>query len=157
MKIRVLGTSFNVIALPKSRTFKVSVVTGKVQVSANDKSGKSASVYLTPKQQASFHLTSRKIVQTVLSETQLKKQYWKPFTLNFSDDATMAMVAKELEKAFQVKIEFSDPNLANCYLKVDFNNQQLSEIINYLEKLLDVNCEIIDGSTLKISGEGCPI
>jgi ferric-dicitrate binding protein FerR (iron transport regulator) len=156
MNIRVLGTSFNVIALPKSRTFKVSVVTGKVQVTAKGKSGQSESVYLTPKQQASFNLNSQKIIQTQLSETQLKKQYWKPFTLNFSEDATMAMVSKELERAFQVKIEFSDPDLANCYLKVDFNNQQLPEIIDYLEKLLDVSCEMLDSGTLKITGQGCP-
>jgi hypothetical protein len=67
----------------------------------------------------------------------------------------MGMVSKELEKAFQIKIQFSDPNLANCHLKVDFNNQQLPEIINYLEKLLDVTCEMLDGGTLKITGEGC--
>ncbi len=155
MRITVVGTSFNVIALPTSRTFKVSVITGKVQVTAQDKSGRSESVYLTPKQQASFNLTSKKIVQTLLSETQLKKHYWKPFTLNFSEDATMRMVSNELEKAFQVKIEFSNPDIANCHLKVDFNNQQLPEIISYLEKLLDVSCEMIDGSTLQITGEGC--
>jgi len=157
MKIKVVGTSFNVIALPKSRTFKVAVVTGKVQVTAQHKSGRLESVYLTPKQQGSFNLSSQKILQTVLSETQLKNQYWKPFTLNFSDDATMLMVSKELEKAFEVKIEFSNPDIANCNLKVDFNNQQLPEIISYLEKLLDVSCELIDGGTLKITGEGCPL
>ena len=157
MRIRVVGTSFNVIALPKSRTFKVAVVTGKVQVTAQDKSGRSESVYLMPKQQASFNLSSQKIVQTVLSETQLKSQYWKPFTLNFGDDASMRMISNELENAFQVKIEFSNPDIANCHLKVDFNNQRLPEIISYLEKLLDVNCELIDGGTLKITGEGCPL
>lgn len=157
MMIRVVGTSFNVTALPKSRTFKVSVVTGKVQVTARDKSGIPASVYLTPKQQASFNLSSQKIVQTLLSETQLKKEYWKPFTLNFNEDATMGMVSKELEKAFQVKIKFSNPDLVNCHLKVDFNNQQLPEIISYLEKLLDVSCEMLDGGTLKITGEGCQL
>ena len=155
MKIKVIGTSFNVTALPNSRTFKVSVVTGKVQVTAQGKSGKSESVYLLPKQQASFNLASQKIVQTALTETQLKKRYWKPFSLKFNEEATVAQVARELEKAFQVRIEFSNPDIANCYLKVDFDNQQLPEITSYLEKLLDVNCEMVDGSTLSISGEGC--
>jgi ferric-dicitrate binding protein FerR (iron transport regulator) len=154
MTIRVVGTSFNVIALPSSRTFKVSVVTGKVQVTGQGKSGETESVYLTPKHQASFNLSSQKIVQTELSEVQLKKQYWKPFSLNFSD-ATMDVVAKEMQKAFQVKVEFSNADIANCHLKVDFNNQQLPEIISLLEKLLDVSCELVDGGTLKITGEGC--
>jgi ferric-dicitrate binding protein FerR (iron transport regulator) len=154
MKIRVVGTSFNVIALPNSRTFKVSVVTGKVQVTGRGKSGETESVFLTPKHQASFNLSSQKIVQTELSEVQLKKQYWKPFSLNFSD-ATMDVVAKEMQKAFQVKVEFSDADIARCHLKVDFDNQQLPEIISLLEKLLDVSCELVDGSTLKITGEGC--
>lgn len=155
MKIKVVGTSFNVIAIPASRTFKVLVVTGRVQVTARDKSGTANSVFLMPKQQASFNLNSQKIVQSLLTETQLKKQYWKPFTLNFSDDATMGMVAAELEKAFNVKVRFSNPDIVNCHLKVDFNNQQLPEIINYLEKLLDVTCEMTDGGTLEITGEGC--
>jgi ferric-dicitrate binding protein FerR (iron transport regulator) len=155
MNIRVIGTSFNVIALPTSRTFKVSVVTGKVQVTGKDKSGKMESVYLVPKQQASFNLSSQKIVQSVLTETQLKKQYWKPFSLSFND-ATMDIVAKELQKAFEVKVEFSNAEINNCHLKVDFNNQQLSDIISLLEKLLDVSCELVDGKTLKITGEGCP-
>jgi ferric-dicitrate binding protein FerR (iron transport regulator) len=155
MKIKVIGTSFNVTALPKSRTFKVSVVSGKVQVTAQGKSGKSESVYLTPKQQASFNLASQKIVQTDLTETQLKKQYWKPFSLKFNEEAKMEKVVRELEKAFQVRIEFSNPDIANCYLKVDFDNQQLPEITNYLEKLLDVNCDMVDGTTLRIIGEGC--
>jgi ferric-dicitrate binding protein FerR (iron transport regulator) len=157
MKIRVVGTSFNVIALPGSRTFRVSVVTGKVEVIARDKSGNAESVYLTPKQQASFNLSSQKFVHTLLTETQLKQQYWKPFSLNFTDEATMGVVATELEKAFQIKVKFSDPGIANCQLKVDFNSQQLPEIINYLEKLLDVSCEMVDGSTLKITGEGCSL
>lgn len=155
MKIKVVGTSFNVIALPASRTFKVLVVTGRVQVTARDKSGTANSVFLMPKQQASFNLNSQKIVQSLLTETQIKKQYWKPFTLNFTDDATVGMVATELEKAFNVKVRFSNPDIANCHLKVDFNNQQLPEIINYLEKLLDVTCEMTDGGTLEITGEGC--
>ncbi len=154
MNIRVLGTSFNVIALPTSRTFKVSVVTGKVQVTGQGKSGKTESVYLTPKHQASFNLSSQKIVQTEISDVQLKKQYWKPFSLSFSD-ATMDVVADELQKAFQVNVQFSNTDIARCHLKVDFNNQQLPEIISLLEKLLDVSCELVDGSTLKITGEGC--
>lgn len=154
MNIKVVGTSFYVIALPTSRTFKVAVVTGKVQVTGQSKSGNTESVYLTPKHQATFNLSSQKIAQMELSEVQLKSEYWKPFSLNFSD-ATMNVVAKEIQKAFQVKVEFSNADIANCHLRVNFNNQQLPEIISLLEKLLDVNCELVDGSTLKITGEGC--
>jgi ferric-dicitrate binding protein FerR (iron transport regulator) len=154
MNIRVVGTSFNVIALPRSKTFKVSVVTGQVHVTGRDRSGKMESVYLKPKDEASFNLSTQKLVQTVLTETQLKKRYWKPFSLNFND-ATMGVVSKELQKAFQVKVEYSNADIADCHLKVDFDNQQLPEIIDLLEKLLNVNCELVDSSTLKITGEGC--
>jgi transmembrane sensor len=153
MEIRVLGTSFNVTALPESRAFKVSVVTGKVQVTAQGKSRDS--VFLLPNQQASYNVASQKIVQSVISEAQLKKQYWKPFSLKFNEEAQMALVARQLEKAFQVRVIFTNPDIENCYLKVDFDNWQLPEIMTYLEKLLDVECELVDGDTLTISGEGC--
>jgi ferric-dicitrate binding protein FerR (iron transport regulator) len=154
MKIRVVGTSFNVIALPNSRTFKVTVVTGKVQVTADNKKGQRKTILLLPKQQASFNLGSHTLVQTEINSVQLKKQLWKPFSLSFSD-ATMETVSEELEKAFQIKIHFSNPAIANCHLKVDFNNQQLNEVLTLLEKLLDVECEMVDEGTLRIVGEGC--
>jgi ferric-dicitrate binding protein FerR (iron transport regulator) len=143
-----------VIALPGNKVFNVAVVTGKVEVTAQNKAGKKEWVFLTPKEQASYSPNTKKIVQSLLTETQLKYQFWKPFSLSFGD-AAMETVSRELEKAFQVKVSFSDPALANCHLRVDFNNQQLPEIMSLLEMLLDVNCELTEGNVLRITGEGC--
>ena len=154
METLVVGTSFNVLALPDSKSFKVSVVTGKVQVRVKNEKGILQSLLLLPKQQSNFNLQSKELVYNDVSEKELKTEYWKPFTLNF-EDADMNEVKAELEKAFNINIEFSNSSLSKCRIRVNFNNHKLPQIIEILEKLLDVSCQMDEQNTLTIAGEGC--
>jgi ferric-dicitrate binding protein FerR (iron transport regulator) len=155
METRVVGTSFNVTALPQSKTYKVSVITGKVQVTAKDKQGIVHSILLQPKQQSSFNLQSSELAFASLSDKVIKTQYWKPFSLQF-EDASMEEVKTQLEKAFSVKVLLQNKNLANCRLRANFTNEKLPQIMGIIEKLLDVTCVLDDNNILSISGEGCP-
>lgn len=154
METRVIGTSFNLLALPESKSFKVSVVTGKVQVSVKNEQGILQSILLLPSQQASFNLMSKELVYNDISERDLKIEYWKPFTLNF-EDATMSEVKEELEKAFNVKIVFPNSSLSKCKIRVNFYNYKLPQVMDILEKILDVECKLGEDNILTIAGEGC--
>ena len=154
METRVIGTSFNLLALPESKSFKVSVVTGKVQVSVKNDQGVLQSILLLPSQQASFNLASKELVYNDISERDLKIEYWKPFTVNF-EDATMGEVKEELENAFNVKIVFPNSSLSKCRIRVNFYNYKLPQVMDILEKLLDVDCELGEDNILTIAGEGC--
>lgn len=154
VETRVIGTSFHLIALPERKSFRVSVVTGKVQVSVRDEQGILQSILLMPSQQASFDVRLKELVYNDISERDLKIEYWKPLTLNF-DDASMSEVKDELEKAFDVKIVFPNSGLSKCRIRVNFHNYKLSQIIEILEKILDVDCALDENNILTIAGEGC--
>lgn len=149
MQTRVVGTSFSVQAFPDSRTFKVSVVTGKVQVSVKSKTP----IFLEPGQQANYVVATKGLSKEVIPDEKLRTEYWKPLTLSF-DEAAFSDIAIALEKAFDVKVQLSNAAINNCHLKVDFNNQKLPQVMEWLEKLMDVKCSL-DGDVFTISGEGC--
>ncbi len=154
MTTTVLGTSFNVMAIPNSKKFKVSVVSGSVKVSVNDAKEAIKTVLLKPNEQASFLMNSKELTYAAISPTELKANFWKPVTLNF-EDADMAQIAAELEKAFKITVVFEKPTISKCKLKVDFENQKLPEILSFIEKLLDVKCHLNDQNILNIIGTGC--
>ncbi len=154
MTTTVLGTSFNVMAIPNSKKFKVSVVSGSVRVSVIDTKYLLRAVLLKPNEQASFLVNSGELTYAAISATELKENYWRPVTLNF-EDAEMGEIAAELEKVYKVKVVFGKQSISKCKLKVDFDNQKLPQILNFIEKLLDVKCKLNDQNVLSISGEGC--
>ncbi|HVG15414.1 MAG TPA: FecR family protein [Chitinophagaceae bacterium] len=155
LRTKVIGTSFNIRAMPLSEEYKVSVVTGKVQVSIQNKEGRTESLMLAPSQQASYKVSDKLLTQIKLPAQQLRREYWKPVTLSFEDE-NLVEVAKSLEAAFNINIKFSEKNIGNCLLTVSFNNQRLTEIIEMMETLLHVDCELSDdGKTLTIYGQGC--
>ncbi|MNL81759.1 hypothetical protein D3C87_2089610 [compost metagenome] len=66
----------------------------------------------------------------------------------------MSEVANRLQQTFRIKIEFANPHIKKCRLKVDFNNQRLPEILEMIETLLGTTYEI-EGDKVTLKGEGC--
>jgi transmembrane sensor len=150
MKTRVLGTSFNVRANVAESTCKVTVVTGVVEVeSLKEKKP----VVLRPKQQVIFAKNSNSLTVKTLTESHAEKEIWQTVSLVF-DEVPMAEVAERLSKIFHVNIEFKNPEIKKCRLKVDFNNQRLPEILEMIDALLGTTYEI-DGDKITLVGEGC--
>lgn len=153
LKTQVLGTSFNVKANTASDTYAVSVVTGKVSVSARMKNGRLKTVLLQPQQQAVFALNTQELATKTIPVNVAKQEIWQPASLSF-DDATLAEVAKRLEKTFNTTVTLANPALANCRLTVDFNQQRLAEILEQINKLLNTQYSLKD-NLIVLTGEGC--
>jgi transmembrane sensor len=150
MKTRVLGTSFNVRANVAESTCKVTVVTGVVEVeSLKEKKP----VILRPKQQVVFAKNSNSLTVKTLTENHAEKEIWQTVSLVF-DEVPMTEVAERLSKIFHVSIEFKNPEIKKCRLKVDFNNQRLPEILEMIDALLGTTYEI-EGDKITLLGEGC--
>ncbi|MCF2491043.1 FecR family protein [Dyadobacter sp. CY347] len=150
MKTRVLGTSFNVRANAGEATCQVTVVTGVVEVeSLKEKKP----VILRPAQQVVFAKNSNALTVKTLPENQETKEIWQSVSLVF-DEAPMEEVAERLGKLFKVNIEFKDPHIKKCRLKVDFNNQRLPEILDMIDALLGTTYQI-EGDKITFGGEGC--
>ncbi|MEO6686740.1 MAG: FecR family protein [Dyadobacter sp.] len=153
VKTQVLGTTFNVQANDNESTFKVSVVTGSVAVSTPNRKNKIETVILKPRDQAIYEKESQNITVNVLENSALIHENWQSVSLAF-DETPMSEVANRLQQTFKIKIEFANLHIQKCRLKVDFNNQRLSEILDMIDILLGTTYEI-DGNKIIIKGEGC--
>ncbi|GGN03985.1 hypothetical protein GCM10010967_43570 [Dyadobacter beijingensis] len=149
VQVKVLGTSFNVRANKGEAEYEVSVVTGKVSVTAD----KGREVMLLPHQQAVFKVASGELVSAQVPETAQKAPVWQPVSLTFRD-AKLGEVVKRLEEQFDVKIRLDNPNLENCRVKATFDHNRLSEILEMTMQIVDANYQM-QNDEIVIRGEGC--
>ncbi|MBE9461235.1 FecR family protein [Dyadobacter subterraneus] len=152
MVVKVLGTSFNVKAVSEGKHFEISVVTGRVEVSAPDIEAKTQQVILKPNQQALFELESKKLSFQEMAGLQ-KKEIYQPVSITFTDTPLRDAI-RQLEKKFNVSIKLSDPGIAKCRISADFEQQPLPAIMDMLCKTLEANY-IINENTITIQGEPC--
>jgi ferric-dicitrate binding protein FerR (iron transport regulator) len=120
----VLGTAFNIRAMPGESNITVTVNRGKVKV-ANKQTTLGV---ITPRQQITFDR------QRVTSNMQLIKtdsyMQWKEETLLF-DNLTIAEAAKLLEAKFKTKIAIIDESLSSQRFTASFpKNESLEEALN---------------------------
>lgn len=154
LKTQVLGTSFNLKANENGRVFKVSVLTGSVEVTAPVLTGNELkTIVIKPNEQMVFETatSNMRLVEVMKSDTKLLT--WQPVSLKF-DDVPMSAVIARLEQTFAVEITVSSPRLATCRLKIDFENQRLPEILEMINVVLGARYEI-NGESVVLIGDGC--
>lgn len=149
VQVKVLGTSFNVRANKGEAEYAVSVVTGKVSVTAD----KGKEVMLLPHQQAVFKVASGELVSEEVPDMAEKAPLWQPVSLTFTD-AKLGEVVKRLEDKFDVKIRLENPNLENCRVKATFDKNRLSEILDMTMQIVDARY-LMQNDEIVIRGEGC--
>lgn len=150
LQTKVLGTSFNVRAIPGEGSFKVSVATGRVEVSDLKKKER---VVLKPEQEVVLEPESKHLAVNVVKEAASGKEMWQSASLVFND-TPMTEVADRLMKTFHVKIGFADDDLADCRIKVDFTDQRLPEILEMIDTLLGSTYRL-EGDSITLKGQGC--
>ncbi|SDH23939.1 FecR family protein [Dyadobacter soli] len=149
VQVKVLGTSFNVRANKGEAEYEVSVVTGKVSVTAD----KGREVTLLPHQQAVFKVASGELISEEVPVVAEKAPLWQPVSLAFTD-AKLGEVVKRLEEKFDVKIRLENPNLENCRVKATFDQNRLSEILDMTMQIVDARYAM-QNEEIVIRGEGC--
>lgn len=152
VKIKVLGTSFNVKAITARKVFQVSVVTGRVQVSAPDRQQNEQQVILKPQQQAFFQTDSKRLI-TSLMPVHSRKEIYEPITVVF-DETPLEQVVDKLQKRFAIQIRLSNPRLASCRVSADFEQQSLPIIMEMLCTALDATYTMADNKIV-IDGQPC--
>lgn len=154
MQIRVLGTKFNVKALPEQAIFQVSVVSGSVAVRGLTKDGDTdpQTIILKPQQKVLFEVATNELTAMEAS-SEAKKEIFEPISINFNETPVNDVIT-QLERQFNIHIQLSDKALANCLLTADFNNQSLPVILEILCASLDVSYTL-SGDTLILRGAGC--
>lgn len=150
--IRVLGTSFNVKAPVKNKVFQVSVVTGRVEVSAPGKEATPQLVVLQPKQEAFFETGSRRLVLSPVP-VHSKKEMYEPVTVVFKE-TPLNRAIDQLEKRFDISISMSNPEIASCLVTGDFEKESLPAIMEMLCNSLEATYTM-SGKTITIDALPC--
>lgn len=134
IKVKVLGTKFNVKARPDETLF-VTLSEGKVEVFDNEVQN---AITLKPDQQVSYSKDKGFLILEHV-DTDLKK-LWMEGELCFVNRA-LSEIVKELERQFDVVIEIKDPTLVHeiftCRFKSDatidqiMNNMRGTKLLDY--------------------------
>jgi transmembrane sensor len=150
--IKVLGTSFNVKAPVENKIFQVSVVTGRVEVSAPNKEQKQQLVVLKPQQEAFFETGSRRLVLSPVP-VHSKKEIYESVTIVFKETPLNEAVTL-LEKRFDIDIRLSNPEIGSCQVTGDFEKEPLPAIIEMLCNSLEASYTM-SGKTITIDALPC--
>lgn len=150
---KVLGTSFNIQAFVGNE-IRVTVETGKVQVDAtiqDEESGtRMRQVFLNPSEQAVLKgqewSTSRVDLNNSLA--------WRNNTIRF-DEATMAEVANELERWYNVRMSFENEGIRNCLINGQFKDQSLENVLKSIQYMYNVDFKYTNQNQIILYGNGC--
>lgn len=151
VKIKVLGTRFNVKALEKQKMLEVSVVTGSVSVTAPGEKT-TQEVILKPQQKAFFEPKSKRLTFFKIPN-QAKKEIFEPVTIVF-EETQLTSVIKQLEQRFDTHILLVNPDMNRCKLTADFEQQSLPVILEMLCTSLEASYSMSE-NTILIDGKAC--
>jgi ferric-dicitrate binding protein FerR (iron transport regulator) len=128
MKIKVLGTEFNVKAYAEDKNIETTLVEGRVRV-LNDID--STVVFLKPSQKATY---IKHKSQIVVEKVDNLDQYtgWKNHKFIY-DDAPMIQVLKDIERAYNVQFKIRSQDIYSYSYKGTFDNLTISQILDLFE------------------------
>lgn len=144
----VLGTSFNVNAFDID-DISVAVATGKVQVAASDEDERK--VLLLPNNLVRYTPTKGLIVSDIDVNNLIA---WKTNTLHF-EDMPLDEVAVILERWYNAEIEFQNSAIKTCRINGEFRNQRLSEVLESIQYMYNVDFKFSEPNKVELYGEGC--
>lgn len=123
-----LGTSFNISAYPGKEQVEVNVTTGSVRL--RDKNQNEGTI-LTEGSSGKLQTVNGKI----LVSNKLSPNYLSWITKEVTFHHTpLSTVFEELENIYHVRIEFTDPKIANISYTANFEKFQLEDIVNVIAK-----------------------
>jgi transmembrane sensor len=149
MRVRVLGTSFNVRSYNYDQEVRTTLVKGKVMIESDDASG---TLTLMPNQQAVFEKQTRKISLEHQVETE-EFTSWREGKLSF-DDQPLSIIIHELERWYNVTIKVEDQTALTCRFSAKINNKTLEEVMELFEASDGIHYTI-EGKQVLIKGKLC--
>ena len=126
LDVAVLGTSFNIDAYTPGASITVTVSAGKVSVGNEQNTG----IAISANQQAIYQNEGNKIDTTAINAADFNA--WREGQLVFRN-LTFGNIAQRLERAYNVRIRFATPAIANALLTARFDrNTALKDILKML-------------------------
>lgn len=146
--IEVLGTEFNVKAIPGDSLVEVLVSSGKVKLTG---SSEDQAVVLNADEKGVLNLNTGRIVK--IETPDLNDLYWKRKILVFRETG-MGTVIETLEEIFGKKFIVEKPALNKCKLTATFIDEPIESVIAIIASTFNWTYEL-NGDEIKMNGEGC--
>lgn len=141
IKIKVLGTSFNVKSYDKDKKVETTLVTGKVELIKD----KETPIVLAPSQKAVFYKKENKLeIEEVKS---LEVVAWKEGKLIFKKTSLQEVVI-DLERKYNVKININSQKLLNYEYTGTFDNLSIDEVLKLLTISSPIEYSIKNGKII---------
>ena len=145
VKIKDIGTSFNVRAYPESNTVEVVVESGEVMFYTDKDSG----VYLRANGKGIYNKTTKTFTIDQPGENVLAYKT-RVFTFSNSDLLT---VVEALNDVYDKQIIVSD-KIGSCHITVSFNNESQGEIVAIIAETLGLTVSESEDKIM-LEGPGC--
>lgn len=150
LRIKVLGTSFNVRSYQVEKNIETTLVKGKVIIETNR--GDDNNITLIPNQQAVFEKNTKKIVLENRVNTE-NYTSWKEGKLQF-DDQSLSFIIQELERWYNVTIHVADNSSLGCRFSANVSNKTLEEVLELFKASEAIDYKI-EGQEVFIQGKLC--
>lgn len=146
IKIKVLGTAFNVQDNKEKNEIETEVTRGKVLMYTTEKQ-----ITIEAGMKGIYRRQTKELIlEKLQSENNIA---YATHELSFSD-ATLKEVTDQLSKAYGVQFVFKNKKIEDCLLTTEYRNRSLSFVMNVIAESLNLTYEIKD-NTVYISGDGC--
>lgn len=142
--IKVLGTRFNVRTTPDS--VLVALESGSVRMCAG-----SDSITLQPGQTGIYDIRNRRFGLAPFDDINQTGYATRNFDFK---NASLQSIAAQIEKAYDIRIVFSNKALEKCTMSSTFNNESLDYILNVIAVTLNIQFRT-ENKTVYLSGNSC--
>lgn len=147
LKTRVLGTSFNIKALPKSKDIRVAVSSGKVQIISMNKEGNSKELTLYPDDMGVYLKENNQLEKIPFDK--MEELAWKNGVLYFKDNSIDEVIS-ELKKWYGVSFVINKEINTEKDYTGSFDNKSLSQVLKGVSFVFDFDFEI-ENNTVTIN------
>lgn len=130
LRVKVLGTSFNVNAYEEEKHVEVALLEGKVELLKETKEGMASVLALNPSEVADFNKENNCIIHKKEHEIG-RYTAWKEGKIVFFDDPVEKLVSR-LENWYNVDIEIADDRLKSYHFTATFGQESLDQVLKYL-------------------------
>ncbi|MEJ7646508.1 MAG: FecR family protein [Chryseolinea sp.] len=151
IRIRVLGTAFNVKSYQEDKTIETTLVHGKVSINKISDDLNEGSLILKPNQRAIFQKKMKTI--NVEEVEAAAATVWHYDHLVF-DETPYHEALTQIERWYDVKIHLEKEQDLNCLLTADIDKESLDDVLKLLEVSNKINYTV-DGQDVYIKGTLC--
>lgn len=140
--VRVLGTSFSIRSYPEDRQVLVAVKEGTVSFKTESEEVFQETI-LTKGELGRYNLKTNEI-EWEQPQDITRYLSWLDGYLRF-DNELLGDVAKELERRYNVKVNFKDSEVKNLKLTAYLKSRSIKNVLNVITRSLNINYRLDDG------------